>query len=200
MKINLQSRGAKVAAGGAAATVVSAIVAGAINLAVEFIKPQEGRSLKPYQDIVGVWTYCDGETQGVELTKVYTDQECDAKTQKRVEQVATKVYAKLNPATPLTEARLMAYTSFSYNVGIDAFGRSTMLRLHNAGDVRGACREFDRWMLLSTPRGSLADKRDRKGGFSAPVDGKKDCFIPENKCMGIKTRRQAEQKACMEGL
>jgi lysozyme len=48
------------------ATAAIAGAAGAVALSIAaLIKPWEGRELKAYKDIVGVWTICDGETKGV---------------------------------------------------------------------------------------------------------------------------------------
>jgi lysozyme len=39
----------------------------------------------------------------------------------------------------LPPQRKAAYTSAAYNIGVDAFCRSSMARKENAGDVQGAC-------------------------------------------------------------
>jgi lysozyme len=39
-----------------------------------------------------------------------------------------------------------ALVSSTYNIGIGAFGESTMLRLLNKGNYEAAAREFDRWI------------------------------------------------------
>ena len=45
----------------------------------------------------------------------------------------------------LTQNQFDALVSFVYNVGGDAFAKSTMLRLLNAGDYVGAANQFQRW-------------------------------------------------------
>ena len=54
-------------------------VAGAATIAaiVAFIGPWEGRRYTAYQDIVGVWTICEGHTKGVKAGDVATDAQCD---------------------------------------------------------------------------------------------------------------------------
>jgi lysozyme len=47
---------------------------------------------------------------------------------------------------PLTNGMFDALVSFSYNVGVGAFGESTLLRRLRSGDYSGAAREFDRWV------------------------------------------------------
>ena len=40
---------------------------------------------------------------------------------------------------------LAAMTSLAYNIGIEAFRTSTLLRLYRAGDIKGAAEQFPRW-------------------------------------------------------
>lgn len=53
---------------------------------------------------------------------------------------------RLCKGVPLTNGMFDALVSFSYNVGIGAFGESTLLRMLRSGDYSGAAREFDRWV------------------------------------------------------
>ena len=46
---------------------------------------------------------------------------------------------------PVTEAQLGAMTSLAYNIGIGAFGSSTLLRLFNAGQTDLAAAQFAVW-------------------------------------------------------
>lgn len=45
----------------------------------------------------------------------------------------------------LTEDQLGALTSFTYNIGLGNFEKSTLLKKLNAGDIEGAADEFLRW-------------------------------------------------------
>lgn len=46
---------------------------------------------------------------------------------------------------PVTAQQLAAMTSLAYNIGLSAYRKSSVLRLHNAGDVAGAGRAFGLW-------------------------------------------------------
>lgn len=46
---------------------------------------------------------------------------------------------------PLKQNQFDALVSFAYNVGIGAFGDSTLLKLLNAGDIDNASKQFERW-------------------------------------------------------
>ncbi|MEM3169949.1 MAG: lysozyme [Candidatus Nitrosotenuis sp.] len=73
-------------------------------------------------------------------------------------------------AVRLTQNQFDALVSFAFNVGVGAFGRSTLLRKLNVGDVWGAAQEFLRWTLA--------------GGVELP---------------GLRRRRKAEQALFLQG-
>jgi len=47
---------------------------------------------------------------------------------------------------PLPDTTLAALYSFAYNVGIDAFAKSVLLKNLNAGKKTEACSEMRRWV------------------------------------------------------
>lgn len=117
--------------------------AAAIALSVTaLIKPWEGRELTPYYDIVGVLTWCDGETKGKPKAS-YTHAECDAILSQSVQQYEAKIQPCLPPVLPV-ESRA-AFISVAYNIGPGAFCASSMSRLAKAGDLRGACNALLAW-------------------------------------------------------
>lgn len=123
---------------GAAAALVAAAIAGSVAL----IAPWEGRELAPYRDIVGVWTVCYGSTNAP--MRRYTPAECD-------EMLATEAGEYLMGVAecihaPVTTDQLAAITSWTYNVGVAAACRSTLIRKLNAGaPATEWCRELLRW-------------------------------------------------------
>ena len=121
--------------GAAAATVIAA--------AVSIVQPWEGRELKAYQDIVGVWTICDGETRGVKPGQVATPAECDQMLYRTLTEFKIGLDKCLTyPVPTKTGAALLSWT---YNVGVGAACGSTLVRKANAGDLRGACNELPKW-------------------------------------------------------
>jgi len=125
--------------------IAAVTTAAVIATATPFIAKWEGLSLVAYRDIVGVPTVCYGETRGVLMTDSYTKQEC----QKMLEASVVEYYNKLkpymtNPNIPVgVQASLL---ELAYNVGISAAGKSTMMRLANAGKYEEACKELDKWV------------------------------------------------------
>lgn len=120
----------------------------AVLIATPIIARLEGTSLTPYQDIGGVWTVCQGLTN-VEMT-TYTSEQCEAMLKREVadfwqfsmRQIPNDIQAEV----PITMQA--AITSFTYNVGPEAFRKSTMLKKINKKDFWGACKELDRWVYV----------------------------------------------------
>jgi len=156
----------------AASPALKAAMAAAI-VGIPLTAGFEGLELKAYYDIASVPTICYGETLGVKITDTATKPYCDEMLKKRWLQFAMQVDAKVvKPMSPNTHAAL---TSFAYNVGMGSFSTSTLLRLMNAGDTVGACRQLPRW------------NKARVAGVLVPFPG-------------LTNRRQAEMAICLEGL
>ncbi|WP_373329967.1 lysozyme [Cronobacter turicensis] len=125
------------AAGGGAMLIASLLLGGQDGV--------EGRKYVAYKDVAGVWTVCDGHTgRDIVRGKTYTDRECDNLLWKDL-QPAKKAVDSLVKA-PLNEYQRAALYSFVFNVGSDAFSKSTLLRKLNKGDHAGACGEMRRWV------------------------------------------------------
>jgi lysozyme len=58
-------------------------------------------------------------------------------------------------------------TSLAYNIGLDAFRASTLLRLYNAGNTAGAAAQFDRWSRANgrVLRGLVARREAERAVF-----------------------------------
>lgn len=140
--------------------------AGAIAIAASMIKPLEGIEYVPYRDVVGVLTVCYGTTgPDVIEGKVYTKEECEYFLQRDLKKIERQILPMIKPA--LRKPTKAALYSFTYNVGVGAFSRSTLLKKLNAGDITGACSELKRWVYA--------------GG---------------QKWKGLITRRQIEDEVC----
>lgn len=71
----------------------------------------------------------------------------------------------------LKQHQFDAIVSFVYNVGLEAFRTSTMLRKINMGDVKGAGAEFDRWVYSNGKklRGLVNRRRDERAMFEGKL-------------------------------
>jgi lysozyme len=125
--------------------------------ALEMIKHHEGVRLKPYQCPAKLWTIgvghvIDGNHCKLKIeerinlvcpsdwNRKFTIEEIDAilaNDLKRFESGVQK-YCGVN----LTQSRLDALVSFSFNLGLGTLQRSTLRQKHNRGDYEGAANEF----------------------------------------------------------
>jgi len=121
-------------------------VAGAATIAaiVAFIGPWEGRRYTAYQDVVGVWTICEGHTKGVKAGDVATDAQCDEMAAQDVAEHNAGIRACIT--RPMPQNVEIAFTSLAFNAGVGAFCGSTALRRYNAGDDSGACDALNMWV------------------------------------------------------
>lgn len=155
----------KSTAGIASAAVIAAAVPG--------VSYWEGRSLRAYQDIVGVWTICDGVTAGVKPDDTATPAECDQRLMQELRQHAEGLSACVDDPIEqkLPKEASVALLSWTYNVGVGAACKSTLVRKLNQGKWDQVCSELLRW--------------NRAGGKVV---------------RGLVRRRQAEYAACSQSL
>lgn len=116
------------------------------QLAQNRIAEHEGMRLEAYPD-PGTggepWTIGVGHTGGVKPGDRITKEQAidflaaDLQSAERAVAGAVKV--------PLSQNEFDALVSFVFNVGAGAFRSSTLLRLLNVGDRRGAADQFPRW-------------------------------------------------------
>jgi lysozyme len=152
----------------------SRIVGGVSALAIVLVGTvgaYEGLRLKAYKDPVGIPTICFGETKGVQMGQVKTKAECDAMLVDSLVEHELGMVKCINDPAKLPDLTYGAFVSFTYNVGVGAFCKSTMLKKINAGDLVGACNELLKW---------------------TKAKGKE---LP-----GLVKRRQGEREMCLKGL
>lgn len=126
---------------------------------VEFVAYWEGfpNDGKPYNDPVnhctigyghlihlGPCTPFDHEKWG----KI-SEKEAKQLLRKDLEEFAKGVQEKTTLWPKLEQHERDALISFAYNVGLGAYGSSTLLKKLNQGDKRGAAKEFPRWVYAS---------------------------------------------------
>ena len=102
------------------------------NNGVKFIADFEGKKLAAYKDIVGVVTIGYGHTgPDVKMGQVITEQQALDLLAKDVSKFATGVTQLVK--VPITQNQFDALVSFSYNLGLNTFQHSSILRLINSG-------------------------------------------------------------------
>ena len=107
-----------------------------------FVIGFEGVRENAYQDVVGVWTVCAGETQGVKRGDHYSMAQCKFMLQTRLEDYANPIEQCL-PGLP--DGRFIAFTSLAYNIGSSRTCQSTAARLVRQGNIAAGCNAFMQW-------------------------------------------------------
>jgi len=145
--------------------------------ALAFVSGWEGTELKPYRDIAGVLTVCNGYTgSDIIKDKTYGKQECDALLKQELTAHGKAVLACVK--VPLNQNQYNAFVSLTYNVGSGNFCKSGLpknkflIDLLNESDYTGACNRI------------LAYNKARVNGKLVPV-------------YGLTKRRQAERAMCL---
>ncbi len=110
----------------------------------ELIKDLEGLKLKSYRDSGGIWTIGYGST-GPDINEgiVWTKEDCEKRL--ALDLMVREKQLKHVIQIPLTENQKAAIMSFLYNIGFDAFKKSTFLKKLNNCDVAGAADQMLRW-------------------------------------------------------
>lgn len=141
----------------------------ALLIAGALVGGWEGYSHIGYDDGGGVPTACKGHTgKGVEIGQFYSDQQCNKWFQEDITRANRAVIALIHvDIDPKTEA---AFTSWVYNVGIQAAAGSTLVRLANQGAIVDACNQLSRWVYDNGQR-----------------------------VQGLVNRRLAERRFCLDG-
>ncbi len=161
LKAKPNRQGVKVAAG-----------VGMFAAAAVFVGQWEGLYTRPYRDIVGVVTWCYGETEGAPKAS-YTPQECADLLARKL----PRYYGSISNCwgqdveNRLTDNMRVAFVSGAYNFGEAGFCKSSMVRLLHEGDLRGACHALRLY--------------NRAGGRVVK---------------GLDNRRRSEEALCLKGL
>lgn len=113
------------------------------------IKKWEGCKLKAYKDGGGVWTIGYGTTfYPQDGSKVKEGDTCTQEQAENWLQIhVNNLFFEISHlvTSPLTENQLKALVCFVYNIGINAFKKSTMLKLLNENKKGEAAGQFPRW-------------------------------------------------------
>lgn len=146
---------------------VSAVAA----LAIAVVGTWEGLRLYSYQDVIGVWTACYGETKGIRPGMRFTKEQCDAMFIESLAEHEAGMRRCLKDPDSIPEKSYVAFLSLTYNIGTGGFCNSSLPRLINTGNIRAACNALPLF--------------NRAGGRVV---------------QGLVNRRAYEQRLCLEGL
>lgn len=135
---------------------------------INLIKKFEGCKLKAYLCPAKVWTIGYGSTEGV--TEGMTISQEVAEYMLATDLIRFEKGVAALVTTKLNQPQFDALVCFSYNVGLGALKKSTLLKRINAGEMLPAAEEFLKW--------------DKAGGKVLP---------------GLTARRKAERELFLRG-
>lgn len=116
---------------------------------VDIICGFEGKRLAAYDDGVGVWTIGFGTTvypNGIKVKKGDTCTEAQAKAYMAHDLKKFESAVNNTVKVPLNQNQFDALVSLAYNIGTNAFSKSTLVKKLNANDNRAAADQFDVWV------------------------------------------------------
>ena len=110
----------------------------------KLIRDFEGEYFAAYKCPAGVWTISVGVTEGVKEGMKITKVQSDVMFARALRPREDKLTRLLN-RTPTTQNQFDAMLSLAYNIGMGAFEKSTLLRLHRNTQYEEAADEFLKW-------------------------------------------------------
>jgi len=122
---------------------------------------REGSRSKAYRDTKGIWTIGVGHTGGVKEGDVMTNEEIAATLRNDLK--VTEDGINKSVTVPLTQNQYDALVSFAFNVGVQAFSKSTLLKLINLKLFDLAVDQFDLWHKPPEITGRRNSEKDQFG-------------------------------------
>lgn len=139
-------------------------------LATTYVGGKEGLKLYAYQDVIGVWTACYGETRGIRKGMTFTKPECDQMLLTRLDEFGQGIEAcvpVLADESKVGPKRYVAHLSLAYNIGLNNYcNKSSVARLTKAGFFLEGCDAFLKWNRAGgVPIRGLTDRRKQERAF-----------------------------------
>lgn len=135
---------------------------------IDFLKTWESCRLRAYQDQGGKWTIAWGHTLGVMPGEVIDQAQADRLLWGDLGPVHTCLASAVKVA--LAQCEYDALTDLVYNIGLEGFERSSLLKTLNAGDYARVTSEFYAWRFVDKvenkglARRRMAESRVWRGG------------------------------------
>ncbi len=140
--------------------------------AINTVEQFEGYVPEAYQDPVGIWTKCYGDTTNVTPGASYSAEECARSLNNHLVETSTPVMRFVPDLAKQHPKVIVAMLDMAYNIGPTAFCKSSVARYANQGDWTAACKRISE--IYTTAQGV--------------------------KLKGLVVRRTAESEMCLQGL
>lgn len=156
----------------ATVALVACLGVGAAQLSLDTIADFEGYVPEAYQDPVGIWTKCWGDTNDVVPGSTYSFDECAESINREAVEHAAPVLQCVPQLADMPDKVKAASVSMAFNIGSYGFCTSSVARYFNAGEWERGCRR-------------MAEIYKTAKGRELP---------------GLVRRRMMESQMCLEGL
>lgn len=134
---------------------------------VPVIQAEEGTKYTPYHDVGGVLTVCSGHTGPDVVIKKYSPKECADLTEGDANKAAAGVL-KVSPQLLYHPFVLASAISFSYNVGVGSYDKSSVARAFNTGNFVAGCNDLLKY--------DMADGKFNQGLHNRRVEERTLCL------------------------
>lgn len=112
---------------------------------VKLVMLFEGFKAKAYRCPAGIWTIGYGETMGIVEGMVWTESYARERLRTRLAQFMLGTIKRCPQLHVEPAGRTVACTSLAYNIGVGAFGASSICRKTTRFDYVGAAKSFLLW-------------------------------------------------------
>ena len=127
---------------------------------IAFLRDAEGCKLQAYLDSGGLPTIGVGHTAGVKMGQTITQFEADELLAMDLEDHDITPFLR---DAPTKQCEFDAMTSLAFNIGLERFRNSTVLKRHKLGNRMGAANAFLLWHFDNgKPVAGLMRRRERE--------------------------------------
>ncbi len=133
---------------------------------IDHIKRWEGCRTNAYKCPAGVWTIGYGHTRTAKPGQMISHEEAERLLREDISRFEEGVRAYVR--VPLSQGQFDALVSFAYNIGNEAFRKSTLVRLLNEGKYQTAALQLHRWVNAGGKKltGLVQRRNDEYGLFT----------------------------------
>jgi lysozyme len=114
------------------------------EVGIQHIKNCEGLRLNAYRCPAGIWTIGYGHTGNVQAGQTITKEAAENYLREDLKEFEKAVNQLVK--VKLNQAQFDVLVSFTYNIGIGAFEKSTLLKLLNQGQYAEVPKQLMRWV------------------------------------------------------
>jgi GH24 family phage-related lysozyme (muramidase) len=179
----------------ATGSALAACIAAACLVAAPLATKWEGFSSKVYRDPANIATYCYGETENVDPSRIYGKDECAVLLRKRMARDYAPRIAACLPEIVGNRFIFGALIDASYNAGWAGVCSSPMAALIKVGQLAKACSALPGWYVTARYRGKWRPpEKMRAAGWHWTGTVWRKTF------QGLVNRRGDEKAVCLRDL